>query len=124
LLFLGIYNGLLVRLKGDNHNDEEEEEQELNLKRPWLITIHCISHRFELALKDSLLNNKLNKTTADVRDFLISLFYLFKKSPKLSRMMKATGNTMDVQPTNSRKYMAHALWLICDLACEPLSMTM
>ena len=38
----GVYNGLLVRLLKDD--------------RPWPVMIHCISHRVELAVKDTLMN--------------------------------------------------------------------
>jgi hypothetical protein len=96
-----MYNGLLIRLKGENAATDEEMEEEL--KRPWLISIHCVSHRIELALKDSLLNSKLHKATSDIQDVLISLFYLFKKSPKLSRLFKATGNASNVQVFKLKK---------------------
>ena len=37
---LGIYNGVLMRMKRE---------------RPWLITIDCENHRLELAIKDEVL---------------------------------------------------------------------
>ena len=40
----GIYNGLLTQMKNDS--------------RPWLIPMHCVSHRLGLAIKDSLLQYK------------------------------------------------------------------
>ncbi|ELU02845.1 hypothetical protein CAPTEDRAFT_210670 [Capitella teleta] len=88
----GIYSGVLIRLKGEEEDKDADESD--TLERPWVVTIHCISHRFELAVKDSLLNKTLNMTTWEVREFLISLCYLFKKSPKLSRHQKATEGTV------------------------------
>ena len=38
----GCYNGVLTKMKR---------------KRPWLIHNHCVSHRLELALKDSLMKH-------------------------------------------------------------------
>ncbi|ELU07946.1 hypothetical protein CAPTEDRAFT_192738, partial [Capitella teleta] len=84
----GAYTGLLVRLKET---------------RQWLVTIHCISHRIELAIKDSLLNTKVNKTASEIRDFLITLFYLFKKSPKISRHLKCTGDALEAQTFKFKK---------------------
>jgi hypothetical protein len=67
------------------------------------VTIHCISHRIELAIKDSLLNTKVNKTASEIRDFLITLFYLFKKSPKISRHLKCTGDALEAQTFKFKK---------------------
>lgn len=57
----GIYNGLLTRLKNDG--------------RLWLISIHCVSHRVELAIKDSLLQEEKFRA---VKQFMVDLFYLMK----------------------------------------------
>jgi hypothetical protein len=65
--------------------------------------MHCVSHRFELAVKDSLVNKSLNPTTWEVREFLISLYYIFKKSPKLSRHLKATGEASNAQVYKLKK---------------------
>ena len=40
--------------------------------RPWLITMHCVSHRVELAIEDSL------KDLQDVADFMVSIYYTLK----------------------------------------------
>ena len=75
----GVYNGLLTRLTHDNHT--------------WLLTIHCVSHRCELALKDSLMKQK---DFSELKDFMISLYYLCKKSGKFKRVLKKMGDIHNV----------------------------
>ena len=64
----GIYNGLLTQMKNDS--------------RPWFIPMHCVSHRLELAIKDSLLQYK---EFSEVKDFMQTLYYLFQQSGKIKR---------------------------------------
>ena len=59
--------------------------------RPWLLQIHCTSHRLELAVKDSL-----GKEFAAVKDFMITIFYFFKRSGKAKRHFKETASVEDV----------------------------
>ena len=73
----GKYSGLLTQQK-ENH--------------PWLIMIHCVAHRAELALKDSLLKYKEFK----VNDLMASVFYLHKRSGKLKRMFKETATALNI----------------------------
>lgn len=74
----GIYNGLLTQFKRE---------------RTWLITIHCVSHRVELALKDSLLKSK---EFSNVKDFMTGIFYAMKHSGQLKRQFKEFGEINDV----------------------------
>lgn len=76
----GIYNGLLTRL--------EKED------RPWLLKIACISHRLELAIKDSLMHEKSFK---EAKDLMVTIYYLMKRSGKFQRQFKETGNALGVQ---------------------------
>ncbi|XP_041464249.1 uncharacterized protein LOC121415170 [Lytechinus variegatus] len=69
----GLYNGLLTQFKKE---------------RTWLVTVHCVSHRVELALKDSLMKSKEFK---DVQDFMIGIYYSMKKSGELKRQLKDFG---------------------------------
>ena len=48
-----------------------------NKDLPWLVFVWCISHRLELALRDSL-----EETLSSVKNALTNLFYLYKKSSK------------------------------------------
>ena len=78
----GIYSGLMTRLQKDASG------------REWLIRVHCISHRFELAFKDTIPGfTEFNK----VKEFMVMLYYLFKQSGKLKRQFRATGDAMGVQ---------------------------
>nr|XP_054749696.1 zinc finger protein 862-like [Lytechinus pictus] len=74
----GLYNGLLTQFKKE---------------RTWLVTVHCVSHRVELALKDSLMKSKEFK---DVQDFMIGIYYSMKKSGELKRQLKDFGKIHDV----------------------------
>lgn len=82
----GVYNGLLTQLKKDD--------------RPWLVNVHCVSHRVELAIKDALLKNQ---NFVSVQDFLTTLYYLFKKSGKFARHFHATATALDVQVYRFKK---------------------
>ena len=75
----GAYNGLLTRMKRDG--------------RPWLVSIHCVSHRAELAIKDSLLKHR---EFAEVKEFMITLFYFFKNSGKFKAHFKKMADVMGV----------------------------
>ena len=54
-----------------------------------IVTIHSVSHRLELAIQDSLLRHK---EFVQVKDFMQTLFYLFKQSGKLMRHSKGSRN--------------------------------
>ncbi|ELU09725.1 hypothetical protein CAPTEDRAFT_206917 [Capitella teleta] len=58
---------------------------QLQRDRDWLVTVHCISHLLELALKDCLLKEKSFK---DMNDLMIILYYQFRRSGKLKRQVK------------------------------------
>ena len=81
----GVYQGLLSRFQNDN--------------RPWLIKMHCVSHRAELAIQDSLMKNGFS----EVKDFMVGLFYLFKQSGKLKRHFYEMGSLLNVQVYNFPK---------------------
>ena len=62
--------------------------------RPWLLTIHCVSHRLELAIKDSLLKHP---EFVSVKDIMITIFYVMKQSGKFKRQFHATAEALGVQ---------------------------
>lgn len=76
---MGKYSGVLTQMKRE---------------RSWLLTVHCISHRAELAMKDSLMKEARFKK---INDFMISLYYTFKKAHKLKREMKDYAKVENVQ---------------------------
>ena len=61
----GVHNGVLTQLK---------------IERPWLVNIHCVNHRLELAIKDGML--QIEQFQSCDRLYTI-LFYLFKNSGKI-----------------------------------------
>jgi hypothetical protein len=63
----GIYSGLLTRMKNDG--------------RDWLLSIHCISHRVELAIKDAM--GKVKKFQ-DVKELMKTIYYVMKNFRKVS----------------------------------------
>ena len=48
---------------------------------PWQSLVHCFNHRVEMAIKDSFANSSFTS----VDNFLMELYYLCEKSPKLLR---------------------------------------
>jgi len=77
---LGVYSGLLTQMRNDG--------------REWLLSIHCISHRVELAIKDAL-----GKVTefVNVKELMTTLYYVMKNSGKFQRHMKQTADALCVQ---------------------------
>ena len=58
---------------------------------PWLVVIHCVSHRFELAVKDTF-----KGTGADtVIDMLVAMHFLYEKSNKRLRELNTIGEMME-----------------------------
>ena len=47
-------------------------------ERPWVITVWCLAHRLELALKDALKNTLFSV----IDDFLMRVYYIYSKAPK------------------------------------------
>ncbi|KAK6192681.1 hypothetical protein SNE40_004112 [Patella caerulea] len=76
----GCYNGLLTRLKNDD--------------REWLVNIHCVCHRVELAIKDIL---KKEKEFVAIEDFLVTIYYLFKRSGKFKNHFEKTAEALCAQ---------------------------
>lgn len=76
----GQYNGLLTKLKEHGHE--------------WLVNIHCVSHRIELAFKDALM--KVKEFEEDNLSFMVSLSYLQKQSGKFKRELQETADAFDV----------------------------
>ena len=46
--------------------------------RPWVVTIWCLAHRLELAIRDALKKTYFS----EVDDFLLRVYYVYSKSPK------------------------------------------
>ena len=51
---------------------------------PWLIFNWCLGHRLELGIKEALKGTSFD----DVDEFLLSLYYIYEKSPKTLSQLK------------------------------------
>ena len=45
---------------------------------PWMLTVHCVAHRLELALKDAFKKTYF----VDVIDLMMQIYYMFQRSAK------------------------------------------
>ena len=73
---------------------------------PWLVAIHCLNHRLELGVKNALTKTYMDEITT----MLTNLYYVYEKSPKRLRELKAIGEIMDTSANKPEK--AHGTrWL-------------
>ena len=75
---LGVYNGALTQLAHE---------------RPWLVTVHCVNHRLELAMKDTI-SQIIDYQECD--RFYTTIFYLFKNSEKLKTLAKKAAEALNI----------------------------
>ena len=73
---MGVHHGLVALLQED---------------MPWMVAIHCLNHRLELAAKDAIKNSYMT----DVTDMLMNLYYIYHKSPKRLRELRAVADAME-----------------------------
>ena len=59
---------------------------------PWLIVVHCFSHRFELAVKDTFKNTFFTEIETMLN---VKIFYLYKKSSKRLRELREFGEIFE-----------------------------
>ena len=59
-----------------------------------MLTIHCVSHRLELAIKDSLLKHG---EFVSVNEIMSTIFYMMKQSGKFNHQFHATAEALGVQ---------------------------
>ena len=90
---LGIRRGLAALLRGE---------------LPWLVAIHCLNHRLELAAK-----NTFAKTYMDnVSKLLMDMYYVYEKSSKRLRELKELGSTCSLEDAVRKPEKAHGTrWL-------------
>ena len=60
--------------------------------REWLTRIHCVNHRIELAVKDSLLQTSFN----DVEKLYMGIFNLLKNSGAIKSDVKQSAEALDI----------------------------
>ena len=91
---MGKYNGALTLMKKD---------------RPWLILIHCMNHRIELAIKDTI---KLMHQYEECDQLYKTIFYLFKNSGKLKDETKKACEALNItfyplKKLNGTRFVTH-----------------
>ena len=57
----------------------------LKQELPWLVAVHCMNHRLELAAKDAFSSSYLN----EVATMLVSLRFVYENSPKRLRELRS-----------------------------------
>ena len=75
---MGKYNGAVSQLKR---------------VRLWLLIIHCVNHRLELAVKDGL---KEGPAFTEVSEVLLALYYLTRNSGKVKSLVTKIALELDV----------------------------
>ena len=75
---LGVYNGILTQFAHE---------------QPWLVTVHCVNHQLELAMKDTI------SQIIDYQEydrFYTTIFYLFKNLGKLKTLAKKAADARNI----------------------------
>ena len=62
----------------------------INADVPWLVHIHCVAHRLELALKDAFKGIYFE----EIDDLMMQLYYMFKRSAKKWKQLRATAEIL------------------------------
>jgi len=62
----------------------------LQNKSPWLVGLHCLNHRLELAVKDACKGSMFD----DVITALQKIYAIFKRSPKRLRLLQEIADQM------------------------------
>ena len=74
---------------------------------PWVVFTWCIAHRLELAMKDSLSNEREFK---EIDEMLLRLYYLYHKAPKklcqLRELSHALAGAMEYHEGSIKPYKA------------------
>ena len=92
-----------------NFGHKQEVSTLLKQQSPWLISVHCFNHRFELAIKDAL-----DKTFMDdIVNLLNNLYAIYNQSPKkltgLQELGDALGKCCKPQRVNGTSWVAFKL---------------
>ena len=58
---------------------------------PWLVAVHCMNHRLELAAKDAFSSTYFN----EVATMLINLHFVYENSPKRLRELRSLADIME-----------------------------
>ena len=69
-----------------------------------LLTIHCVSHRLALAIKDSLLKHP---EFVSVNEIMSTIFYVMKQSGKFKRQFHVTAEALGVHLPEGPRHSFH-----------------
>ena len=72
----GRHSGVLTTLQSD---------------MPWLVKIHCVAHRLELALNDSLKESYY----CEIDQIMMQLYYMYRRSTKKWKELQAVGEALE-----------------------------
>ena len=72
----------------------------LSVQRPWMIKIHCVNHRVELAIKEAIAETEFSK----VDDFYYPTTFLLKNSGKIKSEFKSDAHTLNIQHYQIRSW--------------------
>ena len=92
--------------------------------RPWVVTIWCLAHRLELAIREAL----KNKYFSEVDNFLLQVYYVYSKSPKKCKELEDVVSELKgcLNPSEFpdgsgvRGYLNHLLALIENPTTKPV----
>ena len=76
----------------------------------WLVSVHCVSHQFELSIADVLKSTLFS----DVDEMLVKIYHLYKNSPKQLRQLAELGEALEMAVSapviaNGTRWMEHKL---------------
>ena len=63
----------------------------LRQEMPWLVAVHCLNHRLELAVKNAFANTYMD----EVSSMLTNLYYVYENSPKRLRELKTLADILE-----------------------------
>ena len=65
----------------------------LLVQQPWMIKIHCVNHRVELAIKEAIVETEFSK----VNDFYYPTTFLLKNSGKIKSEINSAAHALNIQ---------------------------
>lgn len=82
---------------------------QMKLQRPWLLVVHCVNHRLELAVGDSFKSNGAFKI---LDEMMVNVFYLFRNSGKNKRIIMRLAGRLSITwisfvNTKGTRFQAH-----------------
>ena len=91
----------------------------LQSSMPWLLKIHCVTHRLELALTDALKGSYYN----EIDQLMMHLYYMYRRSAKKWKGLQAVGEALNehvLKPVRAQgtRWVNHRRKAVCALTCN------